>query len=74
MPRRPQPDEGGRNHISDDVRRAAFDLCAAVRRLDELTQDRAWKAALLAGPTRADLTDAYNRLHTLLQHTEEESA
>lgn len=66
MPRRPQPDEGGRTHIGDDVRRAAFDLCAAVRRLDELSSERGFGPAVLAGPTRADLTDAYNRLGALL--------
>jgi hypothetical protein len=71
MPRRPQPDEVGRNHISDDVRRAAFDLCAAVRRLDELAAERGFGQALLAGPTRADLTDAHQRLHTLLHPDEE---
>jgi hypothetical protein len=74
MPRPPRPGEGGRNVLADDARQAAFDLCAAVRRLDQLTQDPAWKPKLVQddGPTRADLTDAYQRLHALL-HPEREN-
>jgi hypothetical protein len=54
-PRNPRIDAGGRANLADDVRRAAFDLCAAARRLHHLTGDPYFKPRMLAGPVGKDL-------------------
>lgn len=66
MPRQPKPDEGGRHATRDDLRQAAFDVCAAARRVDEVTRQPGFKPALISGPTRRDLTAAYDRLDKIL--------
>jgi hypothetical protein len=67
MPRNPRIDDGGKANLADDVRRAAFDLCAAARRLHHLTGDPYFKPRMLTGPTRKDLADAQQQLAALLE-------
>jgi hypothetical protein len=62
MPRNPRIDDGGKANLADDVRRAAFDLCAAARRLQHLTGDPYFKPRMLAGPVGKDLADTQQRL------------
>jgi hypothetical protein len=73
MPRNPRIDAGGRPNLADDVRRAAFDLCAAARRLHHLTGDPYFKPRMLAGPAGKDLADTQQRLTALLAATLKET-
>lgn len=55
-----------RRHVSDEVRQAAFQLCAAARRLENATRDPLYKPKMLIGPTLDDLVDARTRLDAVL--------
>lgn len=73
MPRAASPASTvGHRQISDDVRLAAFQLCAAARRLEELAGDPLFRPRLLTGPTLADLVDARARLDAVLSATPKE--